>query len=220
MGSVTYESLKASKDDLNRIYQILLDTSNKLILRYKEIGDAWLDKKYKKTGEKMRLCLEVLLKNTNTLKNTIRTLGVLMDKVMEYENAKILDFSSTSNGFVSSLRSMTNGNAEADIFRCGDVLVKDGALSMSIDYRNLITNRISSATDKARQVYKTYIKRVVIQNANFSGQAGFYSEDFNKGIYYNARDDVNGSNFFTYVGEMIDNTSSPSFSSSEALGIY
>ena len=238
MANVTLESVTNSKRDLGNIYKSFLDTKDKLSLKYKEAGSLWDDKTYQDIGKGINECLAILSKNTQTLENTMRVLEIIEKQIIEYQQVKIVN--DTRSDFLSSLQGMSNTNVSVsssvsssstfggtsnfsssynpDINRCGDIKVQEGALSMSYDYREMIDNRIENATSKAKQVYKTYAKRVVIQNANYSGTPGYYENDgFDRGIFYNAASDTNGNNFFTYVGEMIDQSGRPNYSSNEAF---
>ncbi len=198
MANVTLESLKNSRETIIGIVNIFIDVGRKLSIKYKELGKFWDDKAYRSVGDSIVNCLENLLENTQKIQNTIKTLDQLIINVEEYENNKISNISNnSSNNFLSSLKGMTEDNSNPDIYRCGDIEVINGAEKISIDYRDMIDNRIANASSKAKQVYKTYSKRVVIHSVNYNGIPGYYeNDDYDRGIYYNYIRDTNGNDFF------------------------
>ncbi len=122
------------------------------------------------------------------------------------------------SSFLSSLQGMTNTEQDStfsnpELKRCGNVEINNNALEVSYKYREMIDRRIENATERARKVYNTYSKRVRIQNPLYDGRAGYYDNDtFEKGIYYDYRQDPSGIMFFHFFATMLDAFQNHSYS--------
>ena len=217
MPNVKLESLIDAKDTLQSIRKTIIDTGTILSTEYKNQEQFWQDPKYKKIGKIILKTCEDFIVNIQILDDCSSKLEKLQSFVEEYHSMNLSDL--PSSDFASSLRGQTvvssNDYDNPELYYCGDVRVVDGALDISIEYRNMIEHRIENATAKAREVYKTYCKRIKIQSANFLGRAGYYdgtTDGYERGIYYNQGVDSNGDVFFHSFASMLDHLSKPCFS--------